>query len=62
MDKKEEKKERVRKAYAPNGSRTQKMMTFRLDDELRTWLEQQVNKGRYINNLIAEDMARCSIS
>lgn len=55
MEQKEEKKERTRKAYAPKGSRSQKMMTFRLDDELAEWLSQQENKGRYINRLIAAD-------
>lgn len=52
---KEQPKERTRREYAKKGERNQKMVTFRLDNENREWLEQQPNKGRYINNLIAED-------
>lgn len=57
MDKKEE-KERNRKVYAARGERSQKMMSFRVDNDLVDWLEQQPNKGRYINNLIAADKER----
>lgn len=57
MKEKKEEKARVRKAYAANGERTQKMMSFRVDFENAEWLERQVNKGRYINDLIARD--RC---
>ena len=46
---------RLRKEYAPKGERSQKMVTFRLDLENIDWLEQQQNKGRYINELIAAD-------
>ena len=46
---------RLRKEYAPKGQRSQKMDTFRLDLENIDWLEQQQNKGRYINELIAAD-------
>ncbi len=52
---KEQTKERTRREYAKKGERNQKMVTFRLDNENQEWLEQQPNKGRYINNLIAED-------
>lgn len=48
-------KERVRKVYAPDGVKTQKMVTFRLDLENLAWLNQQRNKGRYINQLIDAD-------
>lgn len=51
----EEQKERVRKEYAKKGERSQKMMTFRVDNENVSWLDKQTNKGRYINNLIADD-------
>lgn len=37
---------------------TQKMVSFRCDLEVWEWLQQQPNKGRYINRLIADDMAR----
>lgn len=46
---------RVRKEYGKKGERTQKMMSFRVDNDLIEWLESQPNKGRYINNLIADD-------
>lgn len=44
-----------RKRYAKKGERGQKMVTFRLDLENEEWLNQQANKGRYINDLIAAD-------
>ena len=57
--KKEEKNEKqyVRKQYAADGTRSQKMMTFRCDNENIDWLESKPNKGRYINELIARDRA-----
>lgn len=48
-------KERVRKAYSPKGERGQKMISFRLDNENVEWLNSKPNKGRYINDLIAQD-------
>lgn len=51
----EQEEKRVRKENIKRGERTQKMVTFRLDNDLREWLEIQRNKGRYINNLIAID-------
>jgi len=56
MEPKKEEKERMRKAYAPKGERSQKMMSFRVDNEVSEWLSHQPNKGRYINDLIAADM------
>lgn len=56
MAQNEEIKERMRKAYAPKGERSQKTMSFRLDKDLLSWLSQQPNKGRYINELIRRDM------
>lgn len=55
---KEEVSERVRKEYGKKGERTQKMMSFRVDNEVLEWLESQPNKGRYINNLIADDQRK----
>lgn len=55
MKKEKEERERVRKAYAPKGETSQKMVTFRCDLENIEWLESKVNKGRYINDLIAKD-------
>lgn len=53
-----EQKERNRKEYRKADGRTQKMVSFRLDNELLDWLESQQNKGRYLNELIREDMVR----
>lgn len=58
MKQEKEEKARIRKAYAAKGERSQKMMSFRIDFENAEWLEQQENKGRTINNLIAQ--ARCA--
>lgn len=55
MKTEKEEKERLRKAYAAKGERSQKMVTFRCDLENIQWLEEQPNKGRYINELIAAD-------
>lgn len=49
-------KERLRKMRAPAGKRTQKVTSFRLDLDLVKWLDEQPNKGRYINDLIKADM------
>lgn len=57
MKKEKEERERVRKAYAPKGERSQRTISFRCDLENIAWLEQQPNKGRYLNNLIAKDRA-----
>ncbi len=50
----------MRKAYAAKGERSQKMMSFRVDNEVAEWLNLQPNKGRYINRLIAEDREKRS--
>lgn len=47
---------RTRRTYAKRGERNQKMVTFRLDNELAGYLSSMPNKGRYINELIAADM------
>ena len=52
--KEQEPKERVRKEYSADGTRGQKMMAFRLDLENIEYLNTKANKGRFINNLIAE--------
>lgn len=52
MKQKEEKQERVRKAYSPKGERGQKPMSFRIDLENLEWLEHQANKGRAINKAL----------
>lgn len=55
MEEKNEKSQQ-RKKYAKAGTRTQKMLSFLLDNDLRDWVNQQTNKGRYINNLIRTHM------
>lgn len=54
LKKEQEPKERVRKEYSADGTRGQKMMAFRLDLENIEYLNTKPNKGRFINNLIAE--------
>lgn len=54
MKKSNEPKERQRREYAPAGERSQKMASFRCDNENFEWLNSQANKGRAINQLIAE--------
>lgn len=54
MKKEQEPKERIRKEYQ-HGKTTQKMVTFRCDNENLDWLQSKPNKGRYINELIARD-------
>lgn len=56
----EEKTERTRRKYAKRGETSQKMMSFRLDQENEFWLSTFPNKGRYINNLIRADRLRRS--
>lgn len=58
MKQKNQEQERIRKEYAPKGERGQKMMSFRLDMENLDWLNMQTNRGRYLNQLIAEDRNR----
>lgn len=55
------KKELIKKGDNRTGRITQKMMSFRLDNDLEEYLVKQVNKGRYINNLIREDRDKNSI-
>ena len=55
MEKEKVKKERIKRTYAAPGQRSQKMFNFRLDLENLDWLNQQQNKGRYINELISKD-------
>ncbi len=59
MEEKSE-KARIRRKYAKQGNRSQKMISFRLDQENEFWLSTQPNKGRYINNLIRADRLRRS--
>ena len=55
MEKEKAEKTRIKRQYAKRGSSNQKMMSFRLDNENAEWLQKQLNKGRYINELIAKD-------
>lgn len=54
MTKKLEDGERLRKAKAPKGTRTQVRVTFLLDKEHAEFLLQQPNKGRFLNTLISK--------
>lgn len=40
------------------GTRTQKMVSFRADNEIAKYLETKQNKGRYLNELVRTDMMR----
>lgn len=56
-----EQKKQARKDYAKGekrGEKTQKMISFKLDLKLLTWLNSKPNKGRYINELIERDIKR----
>lgn len=57
MEKNEKSQER--KKGRVNGSRTQKVFSFRLDEDLIAWLDTRKNKGRYLNDLIRDDMEKC---
>lgn len=56
MTKKKSAEERVRREYAPAGTKSQTRITFMLDNELLTWFKQHKNRSRYINRLILADM------
>lgn len=56
MAEEQEKQQRTRRMYAKRGTRSQTMMSFRIDNELIEWLTSQHNMGRYINELIKADM------
>lgn len=55
MEKQETPRHQLRKRYAKRGTPSQKMVSLRIDLDNIEWLEQQTNKGRYINELIAAD-------
>lgn len=59
MEKNEKSQER--KKGRVNGAITQKVYSFRLDGDLIDWLSRQPNKGRYINDLIRDDMDKYHI-
>lgn len=48
-------KELIRKGGNTRGVITQKMVSFKLDNDNLEWLQKQPNKGRYINSLIDQD-------
>lgn len=56
MEKKNEERNRQRKNYAKRGERSQKLMTFRIDNDKIEYLNTKTNKGRYINDLIEKDI------
>lgn len=59
MKKSNEPQERQRREYAPAGSRSQRMMSFRIDNDLLDWLNCHTNcKGRFINNVLRDFISR----
>lgn len=56
MEKQE--KELLRKGGNAKGVRTQKMVSFRLDNDLEEWLSKSPNKGRLINQLLFNEKCR----
>lgn len=58
QEQEQEPKKQERRVYAEKGTRSQKMMTFRIDLENIEFLDKQANKGRYINDLIAKARAQ----
>lgn len=56
MEKQE--KELLRKGGNAKGVRTQKMVSFRLDNDLEEWLSKSPNKGRLINQLLLNEKCR----
>lgn len=50
--------ERIRKEQIKRGTRTQVVMSFRLDADLQDYLKSKSNKGRFINNLIRESKGK----
>lgn len=52
MTQKVKEDERIKKEYAKRGERSQKMLNFRCDLDNWEGLQQQPNKGRFINEAI----------
>lgn len=61
QEQEQEPKKQERRVYAEKGTRSQKMMTFRIDLENIEFLDKQMNKGRYINDLIAKARAQAEM-
>lgn len=55
-------KELIRKGGNTRGVITQKMVSFKLDNDNLEWLQMQSNKGRYINSLIERDRRERSMN
>ena len=58
MTKKIDDENRVRKVYAEKGSRSQERFTFRMDIDNYEVVQQQPNKGRFVNDAIREKIQR----
>ena len=58
MKQEKEKKETIRKDGKKKGVTTQKMMSFRVDNDLIEWLNGCPNKGRLINQLLFNEKKR----
>lgn len=50
----EQEKERLRKVGRKKGQTTQKLMAFRIDEDVQDILEKVQNKGRVVNEAVKE--------
>ena len=55
-------KELIRRGGNTRGVITQKMVSFKLDNDNLEWLQMQPNKGRFINSLIERDRREWSMN
>lgn len=55
MTKKVADADRVRRAYAPRGQRSQVRQTFLLDKENIDWVKSKPNISKFLNDLIRKD-------
>lgn len=56
MEEKKENAERIRKVRSANGTRSQRMMNFRIDNDIAAWLDTKPNKGRTVNDTLRRRM------
>lgn len=50
----EEQEKQTRKNYAKRGEKSQKMMSFRVDNDVWELLSKVGNKGRFLNDLVKD--------
>lgn len=56
MSNEKEGAERKRKVRSAKGTRSQRMMSFRIDNDVADWLESKENKGRCVNDTLRSRM------